>query len=142
MAYIVRDDLKGQISEEQLTQLTDDDKAGTPDENKINRAIAEAEAEVNGYVATKYAVPVAAPTPVLLKSLSIDIAIYRLWRRRQRVPDENRKAYEDAVAKLKDIAKGVLTLGIDPAPAESTKGSSGEVFGPERVFDRDKLGGF
>ncbi len=142
MSYILQADLLGQISNAQLIQLTDDAQSGTVDAAKVTQAIAEAEAEVNGYVATKHSVPLAAPIPDLVKQLSVDIAIYRLYHRRQRVPDDVRKSYEDAVAKLKDIAKGVLTLGIDPPPAESSKATSGEVFGPERVFDRDKLGGF
>ncbi len=142
MSYIDRAALLVQISEEQLVQLTDDDKMGVADDAKIAKAIADSEAEVNGYVATRHAVPIAAPVPDLVKALAIDIAIYRLWRRRQRVPADVRTAYDDAVSKLKDIARGTLTLGIDPAPADSTKGSSGEVFGPERVFDRDKMSGF
>ena len=140
--YITQTDLSGQISNAQLIQLTDDAKTGLVDTTKIDKAIAEAEAEVNGYVATKRSVPLASPIPDLVKQLCVDIAIYRLFHRRQRVPDDVRKSYEDAVAKLKDISKGLLTLGIDPPPAESSKAASGEVFGPERMFDRDKLGGF
>ena len=140
--YIVQTDLLGQISNAQLIQLTDDTQAGAVDGTKAAQAIAEAEAEVNGYIATKHSVPLASPVPDLVKQLSVDIAIYRLYHRRQRVPDDVRKSYEDAVAKLKDIAKGILTLGVDPPPAESSKATAGEVFGPDRVFDRDKLGGF
>lgn len=142
MSYIVQADLLSQLSGAQLIQLTDDNKTGVVDTDKVTRAIAEAEAEVNGYIATKYSVPVASPVPDLVKQLAIDVAIYRLYRRRQRVPDDVRTAYEDAVKKLEGIAKGLVTLGIEPPPAESSKATSGEIFGPKRVFDRDKLGGF
>lgn len=140
--YIVQADLLSQISEHQLVQLTDDEKTGLVVDARVDEAIGSAEAEVNGYVATRYAVPVAAPAPDLIKKLSITITVYLLYRRRQRVPDDVRTAYEDAIAMLKDIARGVITLGIDPPPAESTKASAGEVSGPERIFSRDKLGSF
>jgi phage gp36-like protein len=142
MSYIVQADLLGQISEPQLTQLTDDAGSGVIDDVKVAQAITDAEAEINGYVATRYSTPIAAPVPDLIKKLAIDISVYNLWRRRQKIPELIRTAYEDAVKKLEAIAKGTITLGVDPAPAESTKGSAGETSGPERVFDRDKLGNF
>lgn len=142
MAYIVQDDLLGQLPQAQLVQLTDDIGNGVIDETRVTQAITDAEAEIDGYVATRYAVPIAAPVPALIKKLAIDITVYNLWRRRQKIPDMIRTAYEDAVKKLEAIAKGTITLGVDPAPAESTKSSAGETSGPERVFDRDKLGSF
>lgn len=142
MSYIVQADLLAQLSQAQLTQLTDDIGNGVIDDTRVDQAIADAEAEIDGYVATRYAVPVAAPVPALLKKLAIDITVYNLWRRKQKIPDLVRTAYEDAVKKLEAIAKGVVTLGVDPAPAESSKGTAGETFGSERIFDRDKLGSF
>ena len=141
MSYITRSDLLDKLTEQQLVQLTDDEKTALANEPRIANAIADAESEVNGYVAVRHTVPVS-PAPALLKSFSKTIAVKNLYSRRQRVPENVREEYNNAIAQLKDIAKGLLTLGIDPAPAESTKGSSGETFGPERVFDRDKMGGF
>lgn len=141
MSYISRSDLLDKLSEHQLVQLTDDEKQNVANETRIAAAITEAEAEVNGYVAVKYSVPLS-PAPDLIKKFSKAIAVKNLWARRQRVPDNVRAEYDDAIAQLKDIAKGLLTLGIEPPPAESTKGSSGETFGDERVFSRDKLGSF
>src|SRR5258706_5992693 len=120
MSYIAQADIIGQISNAQLIQLTDDDRTGLVDAAKVDKAISDAESEINGYVATRYAVPVAAPVPDLVKKLATDIAVYSLWRRRQKVPEIVRTAYEDAMKKLSDISKGVITLGIDPAPAPST----------------------
>lgn len=142
MSYILQADLLGQLTEDQLIQLTDDGNVGEVHAETVTQAIADAEAEINGYVATRYAVPVAAPVPALLKKLAIDITVYNLWRRRQKVPELVRTVYEDALKRLDGIAKGTVTLGVDPAPAESTKGAAGETFGPDRVFDRDKLGNF
>lgn len=142
MAYITQADLVEQISDSQLIQLTDDAKLGTVDTDTVARAITAAEAEVNGYLATRYTVPVAAPVPDLIKKWALDIAVYNLYRRRQRMPGDVRTAYEDTIKALTQVAKGTITLGVDPAPAESSDAKEGEVFGPDRVFDRDKLGSF
>ena len=143
MSYITQTDfVPGQMTEDRLVQLTDDDKDSVADAGVVAKAIQDAEAEINGYVATRYAVPIAAPVPDLVRKLDIDITIYNVWRRREKVPELVRTAYEDAVKKLEGIAKGTITLGVDPAPAESTKSSAGETMGDERVFTRDKLGSF
>jgi len=141
MAYITSADLEGHISEQVLIQLTDDQKTGTVNADIVTAAIADAGAEIDGYVATRYAVPVS-PVLALIIKLARDITIKNLYSRRLRVPDDVRKNYESAISMLKDIAKGTLTLGVDPAPAEASKASGGEAIGPERVFDRDKLGSF
>lgn len=142
MAYIVQADLLAQLSNAQLIQLTDDAKTGSVDAAKVTQGITDAEAEINGFLATRYSTPVAAPVPDLIKKLSIDVTIYNLYRRRQRIPQDVRQAYEDAIKKLEQIAKGLITLGIDPPPAESSKATQGETFGPARVFDRGKLESF
>jgi phage gp36-like protein len=141
MSYILEADLLGQLSQAQLVQLTDDVGNGVVDSTRVTQAITDAEGEINGYVATRYAVPLIVPVPDLIKKLDIDITVYNLWRRRQKIPDLIRTAYEDAVKKLEAIAKGTITLGVDAAPAAQS-GSAGETFGPERVFNRDKLGSF
>jgi len=141
MAYIVEADLLNRISEDQLIQLSDDAGAGSTDSAVITRAITEADAEINGYVATKHSVPLASPTD-LIKKLSTDITIHNLFGRRQREPEDVRQRYDDAVKVLKSIAKGIVTLGVDPAPPESSRATRGETFGPARIFDRDKLGSF
>lgn len=142
--YIAQSDLLDRVSQKQLIQLTDDAEAGTVDATKVNDCIADAEAQIHGYAAKLYSVPFAAPVPPLIITLDKDIAAYNLWRRRPaiKMPEQVRKTFDDAVSMLKDISKGLVTLGIDPAPAASTRGAAGETFGPPRVFDRDKLGGF
>lgn len=141
-SYISQADLLSKVSNAQLIQLTDDAQSGSIDATKVTQSIDEAESEVNGYVATRHSVPLSSPIPQLIKTLAVDIAIYKLYSRRQRVPESVRKAYEDAIKKLEGISKGLMTLGVDPAPAASSKATAGKVIGPERVFDRDKLGSF
>jgi phage gp36-like protein len=140
MSYILQSDLEaGGLSNSQLIQLTDDAKSGEVDTDKVSKAIEDAEGEVNGYLAKRYVVPVAPPVPDLVQKLSTDIAVWNIYSRRQRAPDNVRQRYEDAIKMLIRIADGDMVLDL-PAPPSGLTG--GEVFGPERVFTRDKLKGF
>lgn len=145
MPYILRVDLLTQLTESQLVQLTDDEKQGVANDGFIDRAIVDAEAEIDGYLATKYAIPVKTAqntTPQVVKKLATDIAVKNLFGRRQRIPESVQATYDKDVEFLKGIASGVTTLGTDPSPIEGGKGSSGEAIGPERLFSRDTLSGF
>lgn len=138
MAYITQDDLQNQISERRLIELTDDAKAGNIDGEKVSQAIDDAQSEVDGYLASRYSIPVATP-PALLKNLTSTIAVYKLYLRRGQVPESIRRAYDDARATLKDIAKGLADLPIE-TPAVASGGV--EYTGPDRIFTRDTLGSF
>lgn len=102
----------------------------------IDRALADADAEIDGYVGSRYTLPLPLPTPPVLVPIACDIARYRLYD--DAVPDVVRQRYEDAIARLRDIAAGRLSLGIDPAPAA---GSQGAVLArsPSRIFGADQL---
>jgi phage gp36-like protein len=142
MSYILPSDLEsGGLSNAQLIQLTDDAKTGQVDTDKVTKAIEDAEAEVNGYLAKRYTVPIGAPIPNLVQKLSTDIAVWNLYRRRQRAPENVRQAYEDAIKTLSKIADGTIVLDVAVAPPAATL-TGGEVFGPERIFTRDTLKGF
>jgi phage gp36-like protein len=72
----------------------------------------------------------------VVKKLSVDISIYNLYSRvAQEMPEVRKNRYQNAVSTLKDIAKGVVSLGVDPAPssrddsgAETNKETDGNVF--------------
>ena len=102
----------------------------------IDRAIADADAEIDGYVGSRYTLPLPTPTPPVLVPIACDIARYRLYD--DAVTDVVRQRYEDAIARLKDIAAGRLSLGIDPAPAANGAGGI-VVRAPARIFGADQL---
>lgn len=137
--YIIQADLKDKLPDSQLLQLTDDTKSGTINATVVNDAIADSEAMVDGYVGVQYAVPMS-PVPRLLKALTIDVTVFRLYLRRQRVPEDIKLGNDLALRKLEQIAKGILLLG--PTAPEPVTNSAGEVFGPAREFSRDSLKGF
>jgi phage gp36-like protein len=126
-----------------LIQLTDDLKTGAINQAIVDDAISDAFAEAWPYVAVKYKVPIV-PTPDAVKIAVVSIAIYNLYSRKVEEIPPTRKANRDgAVSMLKDIARGLITLGIDPAPAQPSVGySESNTPSANRKFTKDTLKGF
>ncbi len=139
MAYCVRADILGLISEETLIQLTDDNGAGIVDDAVVTRIITDADAEIDGYCGEKYTLPFS-PVPTIIRKISVDIAIYNLYARRQGAPDDRAKRYDNAVKLLKDIQTGKVTLG-STAPTEVAQDTV-EVEKKDRIFTKDTLENF
>ncbi|MBW7863059.1 MAG: DUF1320 domain-containing protein [Candidatus Hydrogenedentes bacterium] len=105
----------------ELVQLTDraNPPSGTADQAVADKALADADAEIDVYVGAKYALPLPS-APDVLKRVSCDIARYRLYE--DRATDEVRRRYEDALGLLDRIARGAVSLGIAEPPAPATGG--------------------
>jgi len=137
MAYCILDDIKEQIPEDELIQLTDDTGTGTVDTPVIDRAVADADAEINGYCAERYAVPFN-PVPAIIRKFSVDISIYNLFSRRQGADEDRRNRYKDAIRFLQNIAKGIVSLGVD-APSETMQDTvSVSTTKSDRIFSTGK----
>lgn len=139
--YCTQNDIQTALSEDILIQLTDDDNIGVVIAANVTQAIEQADAEIDGYCGSRYTVPFAT-VPALIKALSIEIAVYYLYKRRT-VPEKIEKAYDKAIARLKDISRGLLSMGIDPPPAAASSGgaeSNKDV--NDRIFTRTTMEGF
>ena len=137
MAYCTQADLLEQISEDDLIQLTDDSDAGIVDVSMVTRTIADADAEIDSYCGTKYDVPFST-TPVMVRKVSVDIAIYNLYARRRGAPDDRKERYDDAIAFLKDVSKGIAALGGDAPTAGDDAGPEATTAKSDRVFSRGR----
>ena len=108
------------------------------DDAVVNRALEDAGAEIDGYLAGRYKLPLSA-VPRVLVNVGCDIARYRLYD--DRVTDQVRTRYEDAVKFLGLVSTGKLSLGLDtsttPSPV-ATDGGPAMCAGP-RVFSQDTL---
>lgn len=119
--YSALDDLKEQLSEDELIGLTDDAGAGVIDTSVTDRATADGDAVIDGYCKTKYTVPLD-PVPDIIRKISVDIAIYNLFSRKGDVIPELRvERHKNAIKFLEHISIGKITLGVD-APAPSSEG--------------------
>jgi phage gp36-like protein len=87
----------------------------------LGRALADADAEIDSYLAARYTLPLGS-TPGVLTRLAADMTRYRLYD--DGMPETVRQRYEDAVSLLKRMAKGegllvgmaeVAVAGVDTA---------------------------
>lgn len=115
MAYATLADVQDQLSEAELIQLTDDAGAGEVDEDVAARAIADADAIIDGYIGVRTAVPLS-PVPPILRTYSVDLAIYNLYSRRQdSMPEVRKERHAEAMKYLGWIAEGKISMGAsDP----------------------------
>ena len=141
MAYSTQTDLLEQIDEDILIQLTDDVDAGTIDADKVTRAIADADGEIDSYCGMKYPVPFTTVPPVIRKC-SVDIGIYNLYSRRKGAPEDRKTRYDNAIRFLKDVAKGLASLGEDDPNATPGGSQAPDIDQADRIFTRDKMKGF
>jgi len=140
MAYSTQSDILDQMDEDVLIQLTDDDDAGVVDADVVTQKIADADALIDGYCGARYSVPFTT-VPALVLKFSVDIAIYNLYGRRKGAPEDRRNRFKEAVDFLKGVAAGNNSLGEnDPAAGETSFELSPN--NPDRIFTRDKMGGF
>ncbi|MDD3610466.1 MAG: DUF1320 domain-containing protein [Halothiobacillaceae bacterium] len=112
MSYATLADMSVRFGEAALIELTDRTGVGHIDMSVLDEALADAAAEIEGYLTGRYALPVAV-VPPLLARIACDIARYRLAA--ERASEEMRARYEDARKMLHAIADGRVRLGIAPA---------------------------
>lgn len=141
MPYATLADLSARFGDRMLVALTDRGEAatGAVDSAVVDRALAETDAVIDGYLSARYTLPVT-PAPPLLTDLALAIAI---WKLHIAAPDPKVEAdYKEAIRTLRDIAAGVIRLtaaGVDAAEASA---SGVQVTDRERPLTAENLKGF
>jgi phage gp36-like protein len=137
MPYATQADLQERYSEDDLLIIADRDMDNQLDADVITQALEDASAEIDGWIAARYTMPL--PTvPDILVRLCADIAVYRLSVDAAQATDERRQRYEDAIKFLKALSKGDASLGM-PKPPKTTSGRARLISNPRR-FNRRNLG--
>jgi len=140
MPYCTLNDLKEKVPEATLIDLTDDENTGAVVTSRIDRAIADADAEIDGYCAGRYSVPLN-PVPAIILKFSVDIAIYNLMQRKESTESWD-TAYKNAIRFLKDVAKGSASLGVHPPPdppGEEDTSCGSLLSARDKMFDIDTM---
>ena len=141
MSYCTQTDIATAITDEKLIDLTDDAGSGSVVAGVVTEAIGHADGLIDSYVSERYAVPLS-PVPSVIKSVSVTLAIYWLYRRRREVPDHITQDRDRQLRLLQGIADGKVNLG---AATETSSGIDGaEAIRPasDRIFDTDSLEDF
>jgi phage gp36-like protein len=133
MSYTTLQELVDRYGEERLVQLTDRSMAEVIDQAVLLRAIADADAEIDGYLAARYRLPLASVPPVLTR-IAPDIVFYRLHS--DEAPEEVRTRYEDARRLLEGISRGSVGLGVPETEDQPRPSLASASSGNPRIMDR------
>lgn len=139
MSYATQANLITRYGERELIELTDRAGADGIDAATVAKALADADAEIDGYVAAKYTLPLD-PVPAVLERIACEIARYYLYE--DRVTEQVRRRYEDARKFLQGVAAGSVALGVDASGAAPTASGGPQVSAPDRVLTQDTLSDF
>jgi len=111
MSYCTQQDMTDRFGEPEIMQLTDRNNIGVIDVAVLLRAISDASAEIDSYLA-KYTLPLVT-IPAVLVRICCDIARYYLYD--DAMIDTVEKRYEAVIKYLVQVAKGSISLGVDSA---------------------------
>ena len=139
MAYCAKSDLVQRFGQREIDDLLDRDNDGDDDASTLDSTIADADSLIDSYVSSKYQTPLD-PVPQIIKYISCDITRFMLWD--DNAPEEVRNRYNDAIARLKDIAKGMMKLPATALISIANPSGGVDYYEEERVFTRDSLAGF
>ncbi|MDH5786403.1 MAG: DUF1320 family protein [Chromatiales bacterium] len=139
MPYCTKQNLIDRYGEEELIQLTDRAGNGVIDDGVLDQAITDAAAEIDGYLAGRYQLPLAV-TPPILTVYACDMTRYRLYD--DAATEQVEKRYQDAIKFLRLATDGKVQLGptsdgSKPAPSSGAVMESGG-----RVWGRGNSGDF
>lgn len=110
--YATKENIDDAYGADLLLKIADQDKDGVPDQEILDRNLKSASGIINGYLQTKYTLPLPG-TSSLLVELCVDIAVYKMCLARAVRTQEMRVRYEDAINTLKDIASGKIAVVVD-----------------------------
>ena len=148
MSYCEAAEVRGALKDDALNTLIGSDYIEDAEEREakigpiIAAAIEDAEAEIGGYLAKRYPLPLS-PVPPIVKKFAKDIAIYNLYSRNGIDENDREKnylnRYNAAIKFLTLLAEGKVEIGaVDTTTAADT---GFNVASSPRLFGRDKLRG-
>lgn len=143
MPYCTLADIVNQIPEANIIQLTDDERIGAVNQTRVNMAISTASSLIDGYLRGRYTLPLAT-VPELIRTIAIDIVIYRLYERRLELnmPEAMSDRYKNAVKLLEQIQKGLIKLGIESKTGPGQGHYKTNKTSNDRIFNKSRLNQF
>lgn len=133
-------DLEKRLPASVVATLTDDSAGANLDVDIANEAIADASAIIDGYISTRYQLPLATPVPIIIVRLCSDIAIYKLATRKfdHEMPEAMTERYNNSIKILDKIATGRINIAdigenepVNAPQVASNKTASDRMFGRE-----------
>lgn len=139
--YCTQAHMVERFGEQLVTQLTDRENLGAIDAAVLDAAIADATAEIDMYLAGRYALPLSS-VPLTLARLAC-ILTRDVLATGSDVSDERwSKQADDARKLLREIAAGKVSLGVDALAQTPAGGDTAQMESGGRVWDRSKSEGY
>lgn len=141
MTYASAQQLEDQFGNRLLVDLSDraDPPAGAIDTDVLGRALTDADAVIDGYLASRYQLPLET-VPPLVQSIASAIAIYKLHTFS---PDTKiEEDHKHALRMLELIAKGTVRLPVAGLEPKGTGGSTARSTDRPRNLTQDNMKGF
>lgn len=126
--YAIVADMVAAFSEQEILELSNIDypDATVINEDVVNRAIEDAQAQLDSYLATRYKVPLAV-VPTVIRNYTCDVARYLLDKDKPR--EEVTRRRDLVFYYLKDLAAGKASLPgiVDGTDGSTTDAGNGDV---------------
>lgn len=153
--YCTVEEVLGAMKEDLQNNIIGDEYIEDPGERlekmvKLSEeAIEDAGAEIDGYIAKRYRLPLSKVPPVLNKYAK-DIAVYNLVSRMGVDESDREKTflnrYNAAIKFLLEVAKGTVDLDVEEPgngiPGEGTAANGFRMSSSSRIFSRDSMKGW
>lgn len=143
--YATVSDMIDRYGETQIIRLSrpEDRTAETVDENKVNIALADAGALIDGYIRGRYFAPIAVPPKEIVRATCV-LARYDLAQGEHTDPSEEMsKGRKDIITWLENIAKELVNLDVPAAePAGPAVNSGPRMSDRPRIMTSDTLRGW
>jgi len=142
MRYATYADIILNHDERIIIELSDDNGDGIADVAVVNAVLAQADAEINARIATRYAIPMN-PVPALATPLAASLAVGLLYARKSGdLPLSVKESMQSAKKLLDRIGEGKADWGEPIQPLTDTVHMDVRMQSQTRVFDRTKMRGF
>jgi len=137
MLYCTEQDMIDRYGEVELIQLTDRDDLGIIDTNVLTVAIENASALMDGYIGSRYALPLST-VPRVLELYCADLTRYYLYD--DRVTETVGRNYDSAMDFLKQVSNGRTKLGLSDSGDKPTANNGATMTSGGRVMGRQDKG--
>lgn len=136
--YATQSDMEDRYGTEEVKLAADRDGDGVVDPDAITSCLTAATGEINTYVQAQYELPLSVVSEHL-EHICCDIAMYKLSADSPAYTDEKRVRYDDAIAWLTKLAKGIVSLGDETSDDEQQTATEISDITQDRLFTRTTL---
>jgi len=150
VSYSTQQEVRDMVKDDALNTIIGDTFIEDPAEREakiapiIDQAIGDADGEIDGYLAKRYAVPISNP-PKIINKCSKDIAVYNLFSRIGIDESTDQKTYlnryNSAIKFLTLVAEGKVSIGAESDDPQTAAATGFSVHSNTRLFSRDTMKG-